>query len=249
MTEENTEIDCVLRPMNCEINLLSRSDGSTMFMQGDTAIIAGVNGPMEVRSQKMAYDKVSVEVTYTPLKGPAKIDDRLIETYIRETCESAILVSMHPNTMVCINLQEMQDFGGLLACAINASCLALINSGLSMKYTIAAINCMIEKETGKVIIDPDSTQLKNAKAAPYERKKITSARKILRLFAGDKRSAYLLFRSLVREIDSENGQEQRKVSLTGPKNGYRLRKIDAPTDRFTMASKSESGYVVPPALK
>ncbi|XP_029661340.1 exosome complex component RRP46-like isoform X1 [Formica exsecta] len=164
MTEENTEIDCVLRPMNCEINLLSRSDGSTMFMQGDTAIIAGVNGPMEVRSQKMAYDKVSVEVTYTPLKGPAKIDDRLIETYIRETCESAILVSMHPNTMVCINLQEMQDFGGLLACAINASCLALINSGLSMKYTIAAINCMIEKETGKVIIDPDSTQLKNAKA-------------------------------------------------------------------------------------
>ncbi|XP_070156526.1 exosome complex component RRP46 isoform X5 [Polyergus mexicanus] len=164
MTEENTEIDCVLRPMNCEINLLSRSDGSTMFMQGDTAIIAGVNGPMEVRSQKMAYDKVSVEVTYTPLKGPAKIDDRLIEMYIRETCESAILVAMHPNTMVCINLQEMQDFGGLLACAINASCLALINSGLSMKYTIAAISCMIEKETGKVIIDPDSTQLKNAKA-------------------------------------------------------------------------------------
>lgn len=38
---------------------------------GDTSIIAGVNGPMEVRSQKMAYDKVSVEVTYTPLKGPA----------------------------------------------------------------------------------------------------------------------------------------------------------------------------------
>ncbi|KAL6432470.1 hypothetical protein ACFW04_006809 [Cataglyphis niger] len=164
MTEENTEIDCVLRPMNCEINLLSKSDGSAVFMQGETTIIAGVNGPMEARSQKMAYDKLSIEVAYTPLKGPAKIDDRLIETYLRETCESAILVSMHPNTMVCINLQEMQDFGGLLACAINASCLALINSGLSMKYTIAAVSCMIEKETGKIIIDPDSTQLKNAKA-------------------------------------------------------------------------------------
>lgn len=34
MTEEVAEIDCVLRPMNCEINLLSRSDGSTLFMQG-----------------------------------------------------------------------------------------------------------------------------------------------------------------------------------------------------------------------
>ncbi|XP_071562313.1 exosome complex component RRP46 [Temnothorax nylanderi] len=164
MTEEATEIDCILRPINCEINLLSRSDGSTMFMQGDTTIIAGVNGPLEARSQKMAYDRVSIEVTHTPLKGPAKVDDRLIETYIKETCESAILVSFHPNTMVCINLQEMQDSGGLLACAINAACLALINSGLSMKYTVAAVSCMIEKETGEVIMDPDSSQLKNAKA-------------------------------------------------------------------------------------
>jgi len=48
----------------------------------------------------------------------------------------------------------------LLACAINASCLALINSGLSMKYTIAAVSCMLEKETGELIIDPDGTQLK-----------------------------------------------------------------------------------------
>ncbi|TGZ46244.1 exosome complex component RRP46 [Temnothorax curvispinosus] len=164
MTEEATEIDCTLRPINCEINLLSRSDGSTMFMQGDTTIIAGVNGPLEARSQKMAYDRVSIEVTHTPLKGPAKVDDRLIETYIKETCESAILVSFHPNTMVCINLQEMQDSGGLLACAINAACLALINSGLSMKYTVAAVSCMIEKEAGEVIMDPDSSQLKNAKA-------------------------------------------------------------------------------------
>ncbi|XP_012524999.1 exosome complex component RRP46 [Monomorium pharaonis] len=164
MTENATEVDCILRPMNCEISLLSRSDGSTMFMQGDTTIIAGVNGPLETKSQKMAYDRVSIEVTYTPLKGPAKVDDRLIETYIKETCESAVLISFHPNTMVCINLQEMQDSGGLLACAINASCLALINSGLSMKFTIAAVSCMIQKETGELIMDPDNSQLKNAKA-------------------------------------------------------------------------------------
>ncbi|XP_020294461.1 exosome complex component RRP46 [Pseudomyrmex gracilis] len=164
MIEEVTDSDCMLRPMSCEINLLSRSDGSAMFMQGDTAVIAGVNGPIEAKSQKMVHDRVSVEVTYTPLGGPAKVDDRLIETYIRDSCEAAVLLSVHPNTMICINLQEMEDSGGLLACAINASCLALINSGLSMKCTIAAITCMIEKETGEIIIDPNSTQLKTAKA-------------------------------------------------------------------------------------
>lgn len=106
---------------------------------GDTTIIAGINGPLEAKSQKMAYDKISIEVTYTPLKGPAskfmkklkflllistlklchylwiisEVNDRLIETYIKQTCESAILVSFHPNTMVCINLQELQDSGGV----------------------------------------------------------------------------------------------------------------------------------------
>lgn len=47
----------------------------------------------------------------------------------------------------------------LLACAINASSLALLSSGLAMKFTIAAVSCMIERETEKVIVDPDSTQL------------------------------------------------------------------------------------------
>ncbi|XP_011139041.1 exosome complex component RRP46 [Harpegnathos saltator] len=165
MTEEGVEADCVLRPINCEINLLSRSDGSAMFMQGDTTIIVGVNGPMEAKTQKMLYDRLSVEVTYTPTKGPAKVDDRLVEAYIRETCESAIMTTLHPSSAICINLQEVQECGGLLACAINASCLALMNTGLTMKYAIAAVSCMIEKETEETIIDPDSTQLQNAKSA------------------------------------------------------------------------------------
>lgn len=50
-------------------------------------------------------------------------------------------------------------FFQLLACAINASCLALMNAGLSMKYVIAAVSCMIEKETEKTIVDPDDVQL------------------------------------------------------------------------------------------
>ncbi|XP_014477601.1 PREDICTED: exosome complex component RRP46 [Dinoponera quadriceps] len=165
MIEEGIEVDCVLRPMNCEINLLSRSDGSAMFMQGETTIIAGVNGPMEAKTQKMLYDRLSIEVTYTPLKGPAKVDDRLIEAYIRETCESAIMIALYPGTTVSINLQEMQERGGLLACAINASCLALMNAGLPMKFVIAAVSCMIEKETEKTIVDPDNIQLQNAKSA------------------------------------------------------------------------------------
>ncbi|KAJ8898245.1 hypothetical protein PR048_003605 [Dryococelus australis] len=47
----------------------------------------------------------------------------------------------------------------LLSCAVNASCLALINSGISMKFLIGAVNCMID-ENDAIILDPDNKQLK-----------------------------------------------------------------------------------------
>ncbi|XP_057338113.1 exosome complex component RRP46 [Microplitis mediator] len=159
-----TSSECTLRAMNCEMNLLSMPDGSSMFMQGNTCIVAGVYGPIEAKLQKMLHDKASVEVVFTPLKGPPSIDGRMKELYIKETCESTLITSLHPGTSISINTQEMQDDGGLLACAINASCIALINSNLSMKFTIAAVNCMIDEDSKEIIVDPDEIQLQNAKA-------------------------------------------------------------------------------------
>jgi len=47
----------------------------------------------------------------------------------------------------------------LLACAVNSACLALMNSGIAMKFLVAAVSCMIDHED-KTLIDPDSKQLK-----------------------------------------------------------------------------------------
>lgn len=45
--------------------------GSNVCILGDTAVVAGVYGPVETKPQKMIYDKAFVEVSYTPIKGPA----------------------------------------------------------------------------------------------------------------------------------------------------------------------------------
>ncbi|XP_029041317.1 exosome complex component RRP46 [Osmia bicornis bicornis] len=164
MSEDAKENEFVLRPINCELNQLSMPDGSAMLMQGDTAVVAGVYGPVEPKLQKMIYDKAFVEVSYTPIKGPAKVDDRMTEMYIKETCEAAIIVTFHPATAICINIQEVEDSGGLLACIINAACLALINAAVPMKFTIAAVCCMIEENTDNIILDPNNNQLEDARA-------------------------------------------------------------------------------------
>lgn len=42
----------------------------------------------------------------------------------------------------------------LLACCINASCLALMNAGLAMKCTVAAVRCVIIGESRRIVVDP-----------------------------------------------------------------------------------------------
>lgn len=37
--------------------------------------------------------------------------------------------------------------------------MALINAGIPMKFTIAAVNCMIQEGTENIVLDPDTTQL------------------------------------------------------------------------------------------
>lgn len=89
MAEEIEENEFILRPIKCELNQLSMSDGSAMLMQGkltsiinivtvtnrwtlgDTAVLAGIYGPIESKPQKMIYDKACIEVSYIPIKGPA----------------------------------------------------------------------------------------------------------------------------------------------------------------------------------
>lgn len=52
----------------------------------------------------------------------------------------------------------------MVACAINAACLALLNSGLSMKMLLAGVHCIID-ENGELILDPDQNRCMNAQAS------------------------------------------------------------------------------------
>lgn len=110
------------------------------------------------------------------------IDDRFIELYVGGTYKQAILTTLHPSTCFSINIQEMQSSAGvkytqssskflilmnqllfflqLLACAINATCLALLHASVPMKYTVAAVHAMIDRDTNELIIDPNEEQVK-----------------------------------------------------------------------------------------
>ncbi|XP_017471256.1 PREDICTED: exosome complex component RRP46 [Rhagoletis zephyria] len=156
--------DLKLRPINCELNPLTRPDASALFTQGDTCVLCSMLGPVEVRSQNLNIEKAHVECIYRPKAGIPTIEDKLRESIIRDTCESALLTTLHPRTTISIQIQELDNRCGLEACAINGACLALLIGGVPMKFTIAAVHCIVDKDD-KVVLDPDHCKAIGKRAA------------------------------------------------------------------------------------
>ncbi|XP_018335046.1 exosome complex component RRP46, partial [Agrilus planipennis] len=120
--------------------------------------------PVEVKMQNILTDRTSVEVNFRPKAGLPNISDRLQEQIVKNSIETAILCELYPRSSVVITIQEMQNYGGLIACAINATCAALLNSGIDMRFLLAAVNCTVDKDN-ELHLDPDQIERDHAKAA------------------------------------------------------------------------------------
>ncbi|KAH1008044.1 hypothetical protein HUJ04_005195 [Dendroctonus ponderosae] len=129
--------------LKCEFGALSRSDGSVLFSEGESVIMASIYGPVEATFNKIVIDKASVDCYYRPKAGVPGVQDRLRESVIRNICEIAVAISLYPRTAVLVNVQEMQNRGQLISCAINAVSLACLDSGIDMKFVFGAVSCFL----------------------------------------------------------------------------------------------------------
>ncbi|XP_034774348.2 exosome complex component RRP46 [Acipenser ruthenus] len=153
----------VLREFGCEHSLLSRPDGSASFVQGDTTVLAGVYGPAEVMVSKESFDRATLEVTLKPKVGMPGVAERSKEQCIRQTCEAALLTRLHPRTSITLSLQTVHDDGALLACCLNAACMALMDAGLPMHCLFCGVCCAIDQQ-GTIKLDPTAREEKESRA-------------------------------------------------------------------------------------
>ncbi|CAG9859994.1 unnamed protein product [Phyllotreta striolata] len=135
------ETELTKSTFSCKLGILSRPDGSAILSKDNTTVIAGIYGPIEVKLQKLLIDKASVECHYRPKSGLPGIEDRMHESIIRNTCEASLVASLHPRTAVLVAIQELQNSGQLISCAVNAVCLACLHAGIDMKFMFGAVTC------------------------------------------------------------------------------------------------------------
>ena len=150
--------------ISCEQSILSNPDGSASFSQGNSSVLAAVYGPAEVKISKEKVETTTVEVIFKPKVGLPGCADRFNERLIKDSCESAILGSLHPRSSVNIILQEMQNSGSLLSCCVNSTCLALLDASVPLKHLIAAVSCIVSHED-ELILHPSVQQESDCKAS------------------------------------------------------------------------------------
>ncbi|RVE65288.1 hypothetical protein OJAV_G00133900 [Oryzias javanicus] len=161
--EDSAPLNVSLREFGCEQSLLSRPDGSASFVQGDSSVMAGVYGPAEVKVSKEIYDRATLEVLVQPKVGLPSVRERSQEQCLRETCEAALLLALHPRSSLTLVLQVLHDDGSLLSCCLNAACMALMDAGLPMSCLFCGVTCGISAD-GQIVTDPTSAQEKESRA-------------------------------------------------------------------------------------
>eukprot|EP00771_Trimastix_marina_P000744 gnl/Trimastix_PCT/1774.p1 GENE.gnl/Trimastix_PCT/1774~~gnl/Trimastix_PCT/1774.p1 ORF type:complete len:250 (-),score=35.14 gnl/Trimastix_PCT/1774:205-954(-) len=134
-----------LRTISCELGVYPQADGSAIFTQGQTKVLATVSGPKEAiwRSQSL-HDRafITCDFCMSPFsaterrrRGLKSADRRSTEIglLIHQTMDSVVMTELYPRSQIDISVTVLQADGGTRCAAVNAATLALIDAGVAMK--------------------------------------------------------------------------------------------------------------------
>uniref|UniRef100_A0A8H7Y606 Exoribonuclease phosphorolytic domain-containing protein n=1 Tax=Psilocybe cubensis TaxID=181762 RepID=A0A8H7Y606_PSICU len=146
-----------IREIRISYDGLARVDGSARFGFGDTAALASISGPIEVRLAAELPSKATFEVLVRPLSNVPATEAKSLAASIRSTLEPSLILTKNPRTLVQLVVQSLsppRDALSLSAAMVNASSLALLKaSSVPMKGVVAAV-AVGQLSSGALVLDP-----------------------------------------------------------------------------------------------
>ncbi len=136
-----------LRKISLTLGTVPGVDGSCLYTQGHTTVLATVVGPQDgVSSQKRVTEAV-IECDYVvaPYATGVRRDaargsrqNKETALLLQQTFEHVILRHLFPQTVISISVMVLHNAGSTLACSINAISAALVAAGVPMRGLVAA---------------------------------------------------------------------------------------------------------------
>ncbi|CAG9540589.1 unnamed protein product [Cercopithifilaria johnstoni] len=147
-----------LRSLKVQLSFLPRTDGSCALEQGTTVIWCGINGPGNISSSKRLSERLVIDILYKHAHGQKdsiKVN-RLLSAALKHTVNHV----HYPRVVLNVTLQLLQKGGCEAAAALNAACLAALDSGIIMNGIFCGVTVAVSQ--GNLILDPTCAQCSSA---------------------------------------------------------------------------------------
>jgi exosome complex component RRP41 len=149
-----------LRPIEIEVGVLDKANGSAYLVWGENKILAAVYGPREVHPRHLAKpDRAFIRCRYH--MAPFSTDERKhpapsrreveLSKVIRMALEPAILTDLFPRTGIDIFIEVLQSHGGTRCASITAAAIALADAGIPLRDLVVA--CAAGKIEDQIVLD------------------------------------------------------------------------------------------------
>jgi exosome complex component RRP41 len=149
-----------LRPIEMNLDIVPRANGSARVRFGSTITAASVYGPREVFPRHMQQsDQGTLKVRYA--MAPFSVEDRKnpgpdrrsteISKVARLALTPTIFLEEFPKAGIEVYIEVLQADGSTRVTGLNAASLALADAGIPMRDLVAA--CSVGKIEGRIAVD------------------------------------------------------------------------------------------------
>ena len=148
------------RPINVEVSVLKRAEGSAIFKFGDTYALAAVYGPRTMHPKHMQDpQKAILRCRYS--MAPFSTNERVrpgvsrrsveISKVLNEALSNVVFFEDYPKTGIDVFIEILQADASTRCAGLNAASLALAEAGVPVKDLISS--CSVGKVDGKIVLD------------------------------------------------------------------------------------------------
>jgi len=137
-----------IRRLMCKVGTDTASDGSAYVEMGNTKVLVTVSGPHEADNfSKSKHDRAVISCQCSmaayasaerKLRGPRDRRNMEVAATIQKSFQHVIMTHLFPRSQFDINVHAIQEDGGVLPAAINATTLALIDAGIPLSDMLVA---------------------------------------------------------------------------------------------------------------
>jgi exosome complex component MTR3 len=152
------------RPIFTRTGVVSHAAGSAYLEVNNTKLICSIYGPrpaigLDYADRGMLHCEVKYASWASAQRSQARQyekEERALASTLEKCFHMAIDLDRYPKSLIDINLLVLEDDGAVLAHAINATSLALVDASIHLfdLVTASAVGCM-DAAHNKLLLDPD----------------------------------------------------------------------------------------------